>query len=148
MKAVVVAALVASAVVVVIVAVGLVAVHCLHHVIIISAVVEQLFTRRAVFPPASAVNVPLRVMQCTYKWATAGHLPLFFFAVQSLLAGLDHAGIATQTVVEKDLMKRHGLSRHDLGREQFIAKVVYALTKLVTVDQGVQMRGLSACLCA
>ena len=31
------------------------------------------------------------------------------------LPGTDHAGIATQTVVEKDLAKRKGLSRHDLG---------------------------------
>lgn len=29
--------------------------------------------------------------------------------------GTDHAGIATQTVVEKQLMKERGLSRHDLG---------------------------------
>lgn len=32
------------------------------------------------------------------------------------LPGTDHAGIATQTVVEKDLAKRKGLTRHDLGR--------------------------------
>ena len=31
------------------------------------------------------------------------------------LPGTDHAGIATQTVVEKDLAKRKGLTRHDLG---------------------------------
>ena len=36
--------------------------------------------------------------------------------------GIDHAGIATQTVVERQL-KREGLSRHDLGREAFIARV-------------------------
>ena len=29
--------------------------------------------------------------------------------------GNDHAGIATQTVVEKALMRERGLSRHDLG---------------------------------
>ena len=33
------------------------------------------------------------------------------------LPGTDHAGIATQTVVEKDLAKRKGLTRHDLGRQ-------------------------------
>jgi len=38
------------------------------------------------------------------------------------LPGTDHAGIATQNVVEKQL-KKEGLSRHDLGREKFIAKV-------------------------
>jgi len=38
------------------------------------------------------------------------------------LPGLDHAGIATQNVVEKELRKQ-GLSRHDLGREKFLEKV-------------------------
>ena len=38
------------------------------------------------------------------------------------LPGTDHAGIATQNVVEKEL-KKHGLSRHKLGREEFIKKV-------------------------
>jgi valyl-tRNA synthetase len=36
--------------------------------------------------------------------------------------GIDHAGIATQTVVERQL-KREGKSRHDLGREAFIERV-------------------------
>src|ERR1043166_2674001 len=34
------------------------------------------------------------------------------------LPGMDHAGIATQNVVERELAKE-GLSRHDLGREKF-----------------------------
>jgi len=38
------------------------------------------------------------------------------------LPGTDHAGIATQNVVEKDL-KKQGLNRHDLGREKFLEKV-------------------------
>jgi valyl-tRNA synthetase len=38
------------------------------------------------------------------------------------LPGMDHAGIATQNVVEKQLAAQ-GLSRHDLGREAFVAKV-------------------------
>lgn len=29
--------------------------------------------------------------------------------------GTDHAGIATQTVVEKQLKRERGLSRHDVG---------------------------------
>ncbi len=37
--------------------------------------------------------------------------------------GCDHAGIATQVVVEKRLQKLHGLSRHDLGRERFVQEV-------------------------
>jgi valyl-tRNA synthetase len=36
--------------------------------------------------------------------------------------GTDHAGIATQTAVEKRI-KKDGLTRHDLGREQFLSKV-------------------------
>ena len=36
--------------------------------------------------------------------------------------GMDHAGIATQNVVEQELA-REGLSRHDLGREKFIERV-------------------------
>jgi valyl-tRNA synthetase len=38
------------------------------------------------------------------------------------LPGMDHAGIATQNVVEKQLATK-GLSRHDLGREEFVKKV-------------------------
>jgi len=37
------------------------------------------------------------------------------------LPGTDHAGIATQNVVERQLAKE-GLTRHDLGRDAFIAK--------------------------
>jgi valyl-tRNA synthetase len=36
--------------------------------------------------------------------------------------GMDHAGIATQMVVENDLAK-DGISKYDLGREKFIEKV-------------------------
>src|SRR5246127_598494 len=38
------------------------------------------------------------------------------------LPGMDHAGIATQNVVERELRKE-GLSRHDLGREEFVKRV-------------------------
>ncbi|MCG2677850.1 valine--tRNA ligase [bacterium] len=38
------------------------------------------------------------------------------------IPGTDHAGIATQNVVEKELLKE-GKSRFDLGRERFIKKV-------------------------
>ena len=37
--------------------------------------------------------------------------------------GCDHAGIATQVVVEKKLQREQGKSRHDLGREAFIEEV-------------------------
>ncbi|MFI7578501.1 valine--tRNA ligase [Micromonospora sp. NPDC049497] len=38
------------------------------------------------------------------------------------LPGMDHAGIATQNVVERQLAGQ-GLSRHDLGREKFVERV-------------------------
>jgi len=37
-------------------------------------------------------------------------------------AGTDHAGIATQMVVER-ILNAQGLTRHDLGREKFIEKI-------------------------
>ena len=39
------------------------------------------------------------------------------------LPGTDHAGIATQVVVEKRLKKEEGKSRHDLGRDAFVERV-------------------------
>jgi valyl-tRNA synthetase len=36
--------------------------------------------------------------------------------------GIDHAGIATQTVVERQLL-REGKTRHDIGREAFVERV-------------------------
>jgi len=37
--------------------------------------------------------------------------------------GTDHAGIATQMVVERELRKNEGLTRHDIGREEFLKRV-------------------------
>ena len=37
--------------------------------------------------------------------------------------GTDHAGIATQTVVEKKVAREQGKTRHDLGREAFLEEV-------------------------
>ncbi len=39
------------------------------------------------------------------------------------LPGTDHAGIATQTKVEKQLKKEEHKTRHDLGRDKFLEKV-------------------------
>ncbi len=39
------------------------------------------------------------------------------------MPGTDHAGLATQVRVEDDLRKAGGPSRHELGREKFVAKV-------------------------
>uniref|UniRef100_A0A182T9B4 valine--tRNA ligase n=1 Tax=Anopheles maculatus TaxID=74869 RepID=A0A182T9B4_9DIPT len=40
------------------------------------------------------------------------------------IPGMDHAGIATQVVVEKRLFKERNLTRHDLGREKFLEEVM------------------------
>ncbi|MAF89888.1 MAG: valine--tRNA ligase [Bdellovibrionaceae bacterium] len=39
------------------------------------------------------------------------------------MPGADHAGIATQSVVEKNTWKEEGKSRHDIGREKFVEKI-------------------------
>ncbi len=49
------------------------------------------------------------------------------------LPGTDHAAIATQTKVEKLLKEKEGKSRHDLGREKFLAEV----EKFVSETKGV-----------
>jgi len=37
--------------------------------------------------------------------------------------GTDHAGIATQAVVERTIREQEGLSRHDLGREELVRRI-------------------------
>ncbi|MYK88435.1 MAG: class I tRNA ligase family protein, partial [Acidobacteria bacterium] len=61
-----------------------------------------------------ALNQPLPDVVARWKRMT-GHDVLW-------LPGTDHAGIATQNVVEKQLAAE-GKSRHDLGREAFEARV-------------------------
>ena len=39
------------------------------------------------------------------------------------LPGMDHAGIATQTLVERHLAETEGKSKHDYTREDFVARV-------------------------
>ncbi|MFQ5670068.1 MAG: class I tRNA ligase family protein, partial [Acidobacteriota bacterium] len=39
------------------------------------------------------------------------------------LPGVDHAGIATQAVVEKRLLELEGKTRHDLGRERLVERI-------------------------
>jgi valyl-tRNA synthetase len=39
------------------------------------------------------------------------------------LPGLDHAGIATQNVVERTLIETEGMTRHDFGRDAFTERV-------------------------
>src|SRR5678816_610675 len=37
--------------------------------------------------------------------------------------GVDHAGIATQMVVEREVKRTEGKSRHDLGRAEFVRRI-------------------------
>ncbi|TQC54150.1 valine--tRNA ligase [Mycoplasmopsis mucosicanis] len=39
------------------------------------------------------------------------------------IAGMDHAGIATQSKVESNIYKLSGKSRHDFGRDEFLNKI-------------------------
>ncbi len=61
-----------------------------------------------------ALNNTLQDALCRYK-RLKGYNVLW-------MPGTDHAGIATQNVVEKKLAEEN-VSRHDLGREKFIEKV-------------------------
>src|SRR2546429_1289225 len=56
--------------------------------------------------------------------------------------GYDHAGIATQNVIEKELAKE-GLTRHDLGREKFLERTWAWLERYGGVIMG-QLRGPEA----
>jgi len=58
--------------------------------------------------------------------------------------GYDHAGIATQNVIEKELAKE-GLTRHDLGREKFLERTWAWLEKYGGAIMG-QLRRLGASL--
>ncbi len=60
------------------------------------------------------------------------------------LPGTDHAAIATQTVVEKQLYKETGQTRHDLGRKKFLAEVKkFALTTQKTILEQIKTFGAS-----
>ena len=39
------------------------------------------------------------------------------------LPGMDHAGIATQSVVERGLLEKEGKTRHDVGREELVKRI-------------------------
>ncbi len=61
------------------------------------------------------------------------------------LPGTDHAGIATQMVVEKELKKTERKSRHDLGRAEFL-KRVWAWKEQYGSRIGMQHQALGAAL--
>ncbi|KAI9098772.1 tRNA synthetases class I-domain-containing protein [Phlyctochytrium arcticum] len=57
------------------------------------------------------------IQDCLTRWnRMLGKTTLF-------VPGCDHAGIATQVVVEKRIMKERQQTRHDLGREAFVEEV-------------------------
>lgn len=59
----------------------------------------------------------LAIEDCITRWKRmSGYETLW-------LPGVDHAGIATQSVVEKQLWKKEKKTRHDYGRETFVKKV-------------------------
>ena len=57
--------------------------------------------------------------------------------------GFDHAGISTQSVVEKRLYKSSGKTRHDLGREKFLDTVLEWKDECVALYS--QWRGFFTC---
>ena len=58
--------------------------------------------------------------------------------------GTDHAAIATQSKVEKDILKAEGRSRHDLGREEFLRRVnEFAQASHDTIVRQVKRMGAS-----
>ncbi len=60
------------------------------------------------------------------------------------LPGTDHAAIATQSKVEKELIKKEGKSRHDFGREEFLKKVnQFAQESHDTITNQVKKMGAS-----
>jgi valyl-tRNA synthetase len=60
------------------------------------------------------------------------------------LPGTDHAAIATQTKVEKLLKEREGKTRHDLGREKFLAEVdKFISSTKVTIKNQIRKMGSS-----
>ncbi len=60
------------------------------------------------------------------------------------IPGTDHAAIATQAVVEKDIQKKEGKSRHDLGREELLKRIdVFAQQSRDTIVKQMRKMGCS-----
>jgi valyl-tRNA synthetase len=60
------------------------------------------------------------------------------------LPGTDHAAIATQSKVEKEIQKKEGKNRHDLGREEFLKRVdAFAKSSHDTIVNQVRKMGAS-----
>jgi valyl-tRNA synthetase len=62
-----------------------------------------------------------------------------------LLPGTDHAAIATQSRVEKDISKTEGKSRHDLGREELLKRIdAFVENTRTTMLKQMRIMGVSA----
>lgn len=58
--------------------------------------------------------------------------------------GTDHAAIATQSVIEKQIKKEEGISRHDLGREEFLKRIeAFAKKSHDTIVSQIKIMGAS-----
>src|SRR5438309_1082874 len=78
-----------------------------------------------VIPPPNITGVLTlgHVLNNTIQDILARHARMQGFEVL-WLPGMDHAGIGTQTAVEKWLRKNEGVTRHDLGRDKFLHRVL------------------------
>jgi valyl-tRNA synthetase len=60
------------------------------------------------------------------------------------IPGTDHAAIATQSKVEKEISKKEGKSRHDLGREEMLRRIeAFAKESHDTITSQVRVMGAS-----
>ncbi len=60
------------------------------------------------------------------------------------LPGTDHAAIATQSKVEKEIQKKEGKSRHDLGREELLNRInLFAKESHDTIVSQIKIMGAS-----
>lgn len=60
------------------------------------------------------------------------------------IPGTDHAAIATQSKVEKEIQKKEGLSRHDLGREEMLKRIeAFAQESHDTITSQIKVLGAS-----
>src|SRR6266581_1312949 len=78
-----------------------------------------------VMPPPNVTGMLTlgHVLNNTIQDILARHARMQGFEVL-WLPGMDHAGIGTQTAVEKYLQRTENKTRHDLGREEFLRRVL------------------------
>lgn len=60
------------------------------------------------------------------------------------IPGFDHAGLATQSIVDKQLRHKEGITRHQLGREKFIERIQgWKIMKLAEMKSQIDRLGLN-----